>query len=103
MAVKIRTVAVTVTTAGTAVPILASRFATPAFIVESAVTNSGNIYIGDATVSSANSNRMGAGIGKSFEGPDISGVTEEIDLAQVYINADTNGCVAYVTYFVREI
>jgi hypothetical protein len=104
MPLKMKTIAVTVTTAGTRVPISSTRLLTSAFNVESDPDNTGNGYVGDSSVAASGANQgsiCNSSRDVSVAAPEMRGVTEEIDLSQQYIDADTNGNVYIVSYFVR--
>lgn len=104
MPLKMKTIAVTVTTAGTRVPISSTRLLTAAFNVESDPDNTGNGYVGDVTVAASGSTQgaiCNSSRDVSVSAPEMRGISEEIDLSQQYIDADTNGNVYIVSYFVR--
>lgn len=103
MALKVKTIAVTVTTAGTRVPISATKIYTSSFNVEADPNNTGNGYVGDVTVTATGATQgsiVSAQRDFSATAP-TSGRTEELDLSQQYLDADTNGNVYVISYFVR--
>lgn len=92
---------VTVTTAGTAVPILGANDAQTNIVnvTIQAVTN--NIYVGDSTVLASTSNGielLSATHDKLQLLPDTK---NNIDLATVYLDASASGSVAIVLYFIK--
>jgi len=94
---------VTVTTAGTRVPLTATQILTPGCVIAAKATNSGNIFVGHDNVAATTA---GAVIrpGETMEitGPQIGGTEEEFDLARIYIDAGSNGDKVTVGYFARR-
>lgn len=103
MAVKPKTIKVTVTTAGTAVKISSNHIPTSELLIEVPTSNTGGIYgPGGSDVASANANLLLKGEFKTLVGPQIGSHTEEMYLDEIYIDAENNGDVAYVTYWERS-
>lgn len=94
---------VTVDSAGTAVPLSATQIITPGCLIQAAKTNVGIIYVGGASLD-ANSRAVELSPGEAVEvvGPGISGSEEELNLAQIKVDAATNGDKVLVSYFIRS-
>lgn len=91
MAAKIATLtAVTVAAAGTAQPLSATSLPVNSIIVQAATANTGNVFIGDSTVSATNGITLIPGETYSIT-ITAMGRTDEIDTATVYVDAATNG------------
>lgn len=104
MAVKLKTKLVTVTTAGTRVALFSTPTYTSAFTVMSSDANTGNGYLGDSAVAASGANTglvISSTRDVSVAGPEVRGVTEEIDMSLQYLDADTNGNTYVVAYYVR--
>lgn len=95
---------VTVTTAGTPVPISATQIVTPGCLIQAAKTNTGLIYLGGTNLSGSNGRAHEIAAGEAIEivGPGISGSEEEINLAQLRIDAANDGDKVLVSYFIRS-
>lgn len=90
-----------VTTAGTRVALSADKLLSASLVVEALPTNTGNIYVGGIDVSSSNGIILQPGQSVSIPGPEIHGNQYEIDLAQVYLDAGTNGDATRVMYLIK--
>lgn len=102
MPLKPVTKKVTVTTAGTAVALSSTIIDAVAVLIEVPTSNTGGIIgPGSSDVASANADVVSPGQSKTLSAPDSKNGTEGIDLTRTYIDAETNGDVAYITYFVR--
>ncbi len=100
--VKIKTMpAVTVATAGTAVPLSATTVRVYAVSIESADANTGIQYVGDETVTSANGATIKPGEGLELDVPDRCR-TDQFDLKDIYVNSSTNGAVIRIIAWIRE-
>lgn len=90
---------VTVTTAGTAVPILASTVAQPAPIV-SCWIQAGNhdTYVGDSTISATGILLKAATFDKIQLTADANNA---LDLGKVYVDSSSNSGTVSVVYFTR--
>ncbi|MEX0763224.1 MAG: hypothetical protein WD333_12415 [Dehalococcoidia bacterium] len=75
---------ITITTAGTRVPIVSSGHAVSAVSLKARPTNTGPVYIGDNTVASDNGYRLEPGdeLTISFK--------ETVDLRRFFVDADNN-------------
>lgn len=99
---KLKTLpAITVTTAGTSVPIYASRLMVYSASVQSLNTNTGNQYVGDETVASTNGARIAAGDSIDIDPPEIRGL-DQFDISQVYVDSSTNGAEFRIIAWIRE-
>jgi len=58
--------------------------------------------VGDSTVSSANGIELAAGECISIEGEELRGNFLEVDLADIYVDTETNGNVVRVAYMARR-
>lgn len=89
---KPASIAVTVTTAGTRVPLFASTKPVASLIIMTISTNSNNVYVGDVTVTSSNGVPLKPEKSLDMELPqDANGKMMEIDASQIYLDSDTNG------------
>jgi len=103
MATLIKTFAKTVTTAGTRVALSASRLMVPSFVIRANAANTGVIYIGDVTVTSANGMFLAASEANNKFGISVNGGKyREFDLSKVYIDASVNGEGVRVEYLLEE-
>jgi hypothetical protein len=92
MAMIIKTFARTVTTAGTRVPLSTTAIYTTAFMIRANANNTGNIYVGDSTVSASNAPPLYADETNEKEGQTVSrGKIQTFNLAKIYIDASVNG------------
>jgi len=99
MALVLRSFAVTVPTAGTAVPLTTEKIYATAFVIQANAANVGFIYVGDSTVSAANAPYLAAGATNEKEGQPVSrGVIQTFDLREIYINSSANGNGVKVEY-----
>lgn len=91
----------TVTSAGTAEALSATTLWVSDLLIQPISTNGGNIYIGDSTI-----NNTGPYIAVTdnweYRGDDVRGHAKEIDLADVYIDADSNGEGVIFSYTIRR-
>lgn len=103
---KLKTIAeVTVTTAGTRVPLSATSVYAYGVSVQSLRTNTGYQYIGDVTVSSANGYEFGPSDVAEIEPPaGTSGGREpsQVDLKEIYVDSTTNNAKFRVVAWIRE-
>lgn len=103
MAVLLKTVAtVTVSSAGTAVPLSSSSMMVYSATVQSLRTNTGYQYIGDSTVTSSNGQEFGPSDVAEVEGPPSAKGQEQFDLSQVYVNSSTSGAEFRITAWIRR-
>lgn len=95
---------VTVATAGTPVPVSSTQIITPGCLIQAAKTNSGLIYVGGANLNgtTGRAHEISAGEAVEIVGPGISGSEEEINLAQLKIDAANDGDKVLVSYFIRS-
>lgn len=101
MGLALKTKVVTVTTAGTAVPVLGTSDQQSDIVscVIQAITN--NIFVGDSTVKAATP------IGHKLVSTSNDSITlafdkkDGLDLATVFLDASVSGSKANVTYWVR--
>jgi hypothetical protein len=93
---------VTVTTAGVAVPLSATSKLVASLAILASNNNVARVYVGDNSVSSSD------GMDLKPEGAmdielqnDANGKMMELDLADIYIDADTDGNEVRITYLAR--
>jgi len=104
MAIIVRHLSVTVTTAGTAVPITTDTLLrSQAVTVRADPDNIGLIHVGDSTVNSATDLGvpLNSNASVSFEPPQSWGVEEEFILSEIFVDSDTDGDKAIVIFFER--
>lgn len=112
MASKLKILTVTIATAGTRQRVVTSPFNKIDRYPKSAhfrqrITNSGNIYIGDETVSStvySDVLQPTDGGSLDFDGDTnySSGAQDEIDLYNTWVDAGTNGDKVFVSILVKS-
>ena len=95
--------AVTITTAGTRVPLSATSVLCSRLVIRTPASgNTGLVYVGGSNVSSSNGYQLPAGGGTGgtveFDSVMLGHAGEEIDLSQVYLDADTNGNSVRILY-----
>lgn len=93
---------VTVASAGTAEQIDSTQIPVTSIFIEASDTNTGNIYIGDSTVSSSDGIPLAAGQSLSLGSDMIPRQADELYLSDLYIDADTNGNEARISYIKRR-
>lgn len=87
---------ITVTTAGTAVPISTTEEHVHSISIQAQSDNSGVLYVGDSSVASTTGQELGAGEVYVINAFDKPYNLEELDLQDIYIDAATNGDVARI-------
>lgn len=104
MAVKYRGLGyVTVTTAGTPVPLASTDIRAAGCLIQAASTNAGVLYVGgDDLTSLLRGCEISPGDAISIDGPMIGGIEEEFMLSEVKIDAATSGDKVLVSYFIRR-
>lgn len=102
MAVTIKTLtAVTVTSAGTRVPLSATHLLVYSVTIQSLESNTGTQYIGDGTVSSTNGFSLSPGNIVEIDSPDARGV-DQFDLNDVYVDSTVNAAEFRILAWIRE-
>jgi len=95
----VRNFNVTITAAGTAQPLVASRAPAGWVLMQAAKGNTGSVYIGGTGITNGTTTTNGIELAK---GDTISfpamGITEPYDLATIFVNADTNNDKLRVIY-----
>ena len=95
----VRNFSVTVTAAGTAQPLAATRTPASWVLIQAAKGNAGSVYIGGQGITNGTTTTNGIELAK---GDTISfpamGVTEPYELSTVFVNADTNSDKVRVIY-----
>lgn len=86
---------VTVAAATTRVPLASSRTAACWVSIQAPTTNTLNVYVGDKTVAAANGQAVAPG--GAFFYPPVSDINM-YNLAEIYVDADTNGNAVRVLY-----
>lgn len=104
MAVKLKHIRVTVSSAGTAVQVSSTSLRVSSATIMADPDNAGKIHVSDENV--ASSGDEGAPLSANgalvLEAPDEKdGTPEDIDLSKVYIDAADNGSSAIVLYYER--
>lgn len=103
VSVRIKTIAeVTVTTAGTRVPLSVASVLVYAVSVQSYRTNTGYQYIGDDTVSSANGYEFAPSDVAEIEPPLGSKEPQQFDLKDIYVDATVNNSKFRVVAWIRR-
>jgi hypothetical protein len=92
----------TVTTAGTRVQLSSTPTIVYGLSIQAKAANSGNIYVGDSTVSSSNGHILDAGVELELVPPQIRGIDGEMLLSDVYLDADTNGDGVIFSYWIKS-
>lgn len=90
-----------VAAAGTAEALVTDKLLTYSVSIQAEPTNTGNMFIGDVNVDSANGIVLAPGQSVSIPGPEIHGMQYEIDLAQVYVDAATSGDEVRFIYLIK--
>mgnify|MGYP003680240014 FL=1 len=78
----------TVTTAGTAVPLVASKTLVASYSLRAKAANTGQIYIGNSSVDDTINDGFDSGEGESWA---AHGKWHFVDLAGIYIDSDEDG------------
>ena len=99
---KVKPLLVTVVTAGVRVPLSATTLFTPGATVKAKLGNTLLVYLADDTVDSSLGTELSPGAGVEITGEDIRGTDQEIDLSEIYIDADTDGNAVTVLYLARK-
>ena len=100
--IKLKTLpAVTVVTAGSAVPLSSSPLYVYGYIVISLSTNSGIQYLGDSTVSAANGLTFGPDNAMEFDAPERKGV-DQFDLSKIYVDSSEDATEFRIAAWIRE-
>jgi hypothetical protein len=92
---------ITVTTAGTRVPLSATSLPTNSVLIQADTANTGYIYVGDSTVASTNGHVLSAGDAIEIR-IDVNGRVDEVDLADIYVDASVNSQKARVSVIRRK-
>lgn len=99
MGLTVTSFLVTVSTSGTAVPLTAIETNVHRAIVQATAANTNNMYLSGSDVSTTNGLALDAGQSITLAGREMNGSEDTIDLAKIYLDADTNGETAMVTAF----
>jgi len=92
---------VTVTTAGTRVPLTGSSLKVSYLIIQKHETNADVIYIGDSSVDSSNGIVIGSSLPSLVMSADDTEADEDkcyFDLSEIYIDAASNGDKVRIAY-----
>ncbi len=87
-----------VTTAGTRVALASAKTMTTHAIIKARSTNAGLVYIGGVTVAAANGYHLAANAEVKLADLVASSTNEKFDLADVYLDAATNGDGVRIIY-----
>lgn len=102
--IKLRLVSVTpvtVTTAGTRVPLSGTSLKVSYLLIQKHESNTGVIYIGDSTVASSNGIVIGSSLPSLVMSADDTEADEDkayFDLSEIYIDASVNGDKVRIAY-----
>ena len=96
---------VTVTTAGTSVQISASPLLVRSVIIQGFYNNTGNVYVGDtaANAHAANGHALSPQTTFGTSGDMLNARQIQFDLSNFWVDADTSGGKAIVTYMLAEL
>lgn len=91
---------VTVSTAGTRVPLSGVELLVSSIIVQALPSNSGSIFIGDSSVTSSKGIVLTAGSAVEIQADSYEGDSDfsVIDVAGIYIDASANGDGVAISY-----
>lgn len=92
----------TIDTAGTREAVSADALPVSAVVVQAPSTNSGNIFVGDSTVSSSKGLALAAGESITITSSLVNGTHEELILSDIYVDTATNGNKVQVSYLARR-
>ncbi len=81
----------TVASAGTAEAIVASPVRAASILIQADVDNTGNMYLGDSTVDDSNGIEVAPGQVIEWTGDQARGIEQQIDMSQIYVDADNDG------------
>jgi hypothetical protein len=99
---KLKTLtAVTVTTAGTRVPLSATTVNVYAVTIISMSSNTGTQYLGDSTVTSSNGLPFGPGEDVELDAPDVKGL-DQFDISKIYLDSSSSAAAFRVIAWIRE-
>lgn len=104
MALKLKTdSAVNVATAGTRVQLTSSDTIFSSIIIQAKSANTGIIYVGDSSVSSANGLELSAGESLEISG-DLrnEGQTDELVMSDLWIDASVNGEGVKIARYIKR-
>lgn len=87
-----------VVTAGTRVALASAKTMTTHAVIKARSTNAGLVYIGGVTVAAANGYHLAANAEVKLSDLVASSTNEAFDLAQVYVDAATNGDGVRIIY-----
>lgn len=103
MALILVTVAdITVSTAGTRVQVSATATPVSSIIFEAHASNTGVVYIGDASVAATRGTSLAAGQALAISADQSGRDGEEFFLSDFYVDAATNGDKVKVSYIKRR-
>lgn len=90
---------VSVVTAGTPVQITPTKLGCSGIVFQAHPSNSGKIYVGDSTVTSANGISIGPGESFAISSQSIDGnMDAELILSDYWVDADTSGNIVKIQY-----
>ena len=91
---------ITVSSAGTRVACSSATLPVASVLIQADVSNSGYLYVGDVTVTSSNGIALSAGDAIEYS-IDVNGRADELDLKDIYLDAQTNGNKGRITVLRR--
>lgn len=81
----------TVALAGTAEALSATIIRTPGLVIQALVDNTGNVFVGDSTIADGRGVELSPGQTVEFSPGRRRSGSEELDLADIYIDVAVNG------------
>ena len=103
MADKLHTLpAVTISAAGTRVQITTVETGAVSVIIQGDADNTGSIFVGDSSVTAASGIEIVANETVEISPPGVNGAREGLILSDLYVDADTSGNKARISYLKRR-
>jgi len=97
---KLTSVTKNVASAGTAERLTAAMTLTHSVEIAARDSNTGDVYIGDSTIDNT-ATGLSAGESMTVSAPLVRGNQGELDLTEIFVDADTNGEGVNLTYVSR--
>jgi hypothetical protein len=89
---------ITIATSGVRVQFTASQIPTNTLVISASKSNTGNVYIGDITVSSTNGQELAPGESLEITARPSSKNNDDVILSDFYADTQTNGNTIRVMY-----
>lgn len=105
MGLRLKQKRIVVPTAGTPVQFFTSSTPTTGALIIADPSNTGPIWIGDASVNASNGlgTPLSANENVELDGSLYEGVTENVDLSQQYVDVENDGDAIIIAYYEREV